>query len=389
MWQTCRQKYLHQAQKICSSSRSGRSLSSPLHLKRPSEAPNNHPGIANRKLRESRWDNVSPALRILFSKSFSNGVGKPRIEPSWFQNVKKVLPSSIPIGLLSGGLGSTVGIGGALIMVPLSIRCYGLRQIQANSTALLPNLATCISGIAVFQDAGLVDVPAGLLLVSAATATTPIGVRMAHRLSERAQKILFGSAMMAMGPLIYLKPHLASLNSGDDEMLPKAHEKEERGMAPLEPSGATMAETPRRNSSPDTSSRSDTSMMTIPSTQRCAFFMTLGGFVGWSAGVLGIGAGTLFTTGLAVAGGMSHKMVMGTSFVAILGPNIIGSWTHFRLGNLRTDLLPGLMLGSGVGSYVASHVAVDILPEHTLRSMFSMFVSALGMHTLYALRHIR
>ena len=37
---------------------------------------------------------------------------------------------AFPIGLFSGGVGSFVGIGGALLMVPLTGRFYQLRQLQ-------------------------------------------------------------------------------------------------------------------------------------------------------------------------------------------------------------------------------------------------------------------
>ena len=37
---------------------------------------------------------------------------------------------AFPIGVFSGGVGSFVGIGGALLMVPLTGRFYQLRQLQ-------------------------------------------------------------------------------------------------------------------------------------------------------------------------------------------------------------------------------------------------------------------
>jgi hypothetical protein len=40
---------------------------------------------------------------------------------------------AFPIGVFSGGVGSFVGIGGALLMVPLTGRLYNLRQLQVRA----------------------------------------------------------------------------------------------------------------------------------------------------------------------------------------------------------------------------------------------------------------
>ena len=109
--------------------------------------------------------------------------------------------------------------------------------------------------------------------------------------------------------------------------------------------------------------------------------MALGAAVGAASGMLGIGAGTMMSVGLALAGGMPHKTMLGTSFVAQIGPGLSGAWAHHRLGNLRLDLVPALAVGAGLGSYAASGVAVD-LPETQLRAAFAAFIAGLGMHAL-------
>ena len=103
-----------------------------------------------------------------------------------------------------------VGIGGALVMVPTAGAAYALKQLQANSTALLPNVATCASGAYVFASSGHVDPIAGVLVAAAATATAGPGARMAHRLTERTQKYMFAWALLVMGPIIAVKPYLTS-----------------------------------------------------------------------------------------------------------------------------------------------------------------------------------
>ena len=95
----------------------------------------------------------------------------------------------------------------------------------------------------------------------------------------------------------------------------------------------------------------------------------MGGVVGVASGALGIGAGTMMSVGLALAGGMPHKTMLGTSMVAQIGPGLAGAWAHARLGNLRPDLIPGLAAGAMTGSFVTSGAAVDA-PEEVLKGAF-------------------
>jgi uncharacterized membrane protein YfcA len=241
-----------------------------------------------------------------------------------------------------------VGIGGALVAVPTTQAAYSLAQLQANSTALLPNVATCLSGAAVFASAGHVDPVAGILVASAATATAGPGARLAHTMNEKTRRMMFAGALLALAPVIALKtpaPH------GKDDA---DHDAESSGRS--QGGGADGAQP----------------AMAMP---------PLRAAVGAASGMLGIGAGTMMSVGLALAGGMPHKTMLGTSFVAQIGPGLSGAWAHHRLGNLRLDLVPALAVGAGLGSYAASGVAVD-LPEAQLRAAFAAFIAGLGMHAL-------
>ena len=94
------------------------------------------------------------------------------------------------------------------------------------------------------------------------------------------------------------------------------------------------------------------------------------------------------SVGLALAGGMPHKTMLGTSFAAQIGPGLSGAWAHHRLGNLRLDLVPALVCGSAIGSAAASVTAVN-LPEEHLRLVFSTFVVGLGVQALRAARRMK
>ena len=290
--------------------------------------------------------------------SAASGGGPPPSPSNPLRYGGPILPA-LPIGILSGGLGSVVGIGGALVAVPTTQAAYSLAQLQANSTALLPNVATCLSGAAVFASAGHVDPVAGILVASAATATAGPGARLAHTMNEKTRRMMFAGALLALAPVIALKTPAPA--RGKDDADHDAESSSGRGQG----GGADGAQP----------------AMAMPPLPKVGYYLALGAAVGAASGMLGIGAGTMMSVGLALAGGMPHKTMLGTSFVAQIGPGLSGAWAHHRLGNLRLDLVPALAVGAGLGSYAASGVAVD-LPEAQLRAAFAAFIAGLGMHAL-------
>ena len=256
-------------------------------------------------------------------------------------------PAALGVGILSGSIGSFVGIGGALIMVPVTCAVFSLRQLTANATALLPNVGTCAASAFAFSADGDVDWTAASLVAASAVASTRVGARLAHKLPERTSKLLFGSAMLVMGPVIAFKQHLRREDPSPEPAL----------------------------ASPETAKPG----LRVPSLKEALYMLSLGSVTGLCSGVLGIGAGTMVTVGLALGGPAewSHKLVLGTAFAAQLPPHAMGAFTHWQLGNLRMDLLPSLLVGSTTGAMVASNVAVGV-EEEKLRLMFAAYALWLG-----------
>ena len=256
--------------------------------------------------------------------------------------------AALTIGVLSGGMGSVVGAGGAIFMVPLVGRVFGLKQIQANATALVPNLATCLSGVLNYGVAGAeedrIDWTTAALVAVTAVASTRVGARAAHRLSERVQKVAFGLAMICLGPLVLARPQQQQQQLG-------ARQAASNALTPL----------------------------------KTARLLGLGVGVGLCSGMLGIGAGTMTVCGLALFGPpeLTHKALLGTAFAAQALPHAMAAFTHYQLGNLRVALLPALVLGSAMGSAAGSRLASG-LPDAELRVLFSFYTTALGISYLRA-----
>ncbi len=267
--------------------------------------------------------------------------------------------------------------------------------MQANATALLPNVATCISSAAVFHAAGDVDWSAAALVALSAAATTRVGARLAHHLPEHRQKALFGLAMCALGPAIAAKPLLqrqdaapaaASLHdaatAASAAALPATPLS--AAAAPLSAAAAVTPLQPLADAAAPPAGAAAPAFR-VPGAGEAAYLLCLGSVTGLCSGVMGIGAGVMCTVGLAVGGPswFTHKMVLGTAFAAQLLPHATGAFTHWQLGNLRMDLVPALVLGSAVGSALASRVAVTV-DEELLRNLFAAYALGLGMHNLRA-----
>lgn len=84
---------------------------------------------------------------------------------------------------------------------------------------------------------------------------------------------------------------------------------------------------------------------------------------------------------LALTLGSDHTTVLGTSLCSMIPPSMTGLWQHYRLRNIDPRLGAGLMLGTGLGGYLGSHVALEA-PKGLLELFFSIGMLFLGLKTV-------
>jgi uncharacterized membrane protein YfcA len=68
--------------------------------------------------------------------------------------------------------------------------------------------------------------------------------------------------------------------------------------------------------------------------------------------------------------GMAQHTAQGTSLLAMVPASFVGAYTHFRLGNVEGDLVPGLVPGVLLGTFLGGELA-HFLPEGGLRLVFA------------------
>ncbi len=118
-------------------------------------------------------------------------------------------------------------------------------------------------------------------------------------------------------------------------------------------------------------------------------YLGLGAGVGLLSGLLGIGGGLLVVPALSILlpySGIDTSLVMpmalATSLACIIITSSSSAYSHYRLGNFDAAvvrlLLPGVLLGGLLGSYVA-----DILPTQYLPKVFACIVLLLAFQMAF------
>jgi len=226
------------------------------------------------------------------------------------------------IGLAAGFFGGLVGLGGGVIMIPLMVGILNVSQHKAHGTSLVALVFTGISGAFTYAVNGSVDILASVLLASTAIFTARAGARFANALPEWKLKRYFGEFLILVSLLLLLKPFLYHLSG--------------------------------------------------PTTGWLAIIVLLltGIFTGFLSGMMGVGGGTIMVPSMVLLIGFTQYTAQGCSLLAMVPVGIAGAYTHWRLGNVNTSILPGLIPGILIGTYLGGSLA-HFLREGTLRIIFA------------------
>jgi len=244
------------------------------------------------------------------------------------------------IGLLSGLFGGLVGLGGGVIMIPLMTGFLKLDQHRAHGTSLVALVFTGISGAIAYGMKGAVDVTAAVLMAVTAVVTARAGAHFAHSLAEWKLKRSFGGFLVFVSLLMLLKPYLPAV-PGLDAGWPKV-----------------------------------------------TVLLLTGVLTGFLSGMMGVGGGTIMVPAMVLLAGFTQHLAQGSSLLAMVPAGAAGACTHYRLGNVVTRLLAGLVPGILIGTFLGGTMAHH-LPEGTLRLVFSAVLIWTGVRYLRTKRPAR
>ncbi len=237
------------------------------------------------------------------------------------------------IGFLAGGFGSLVGLGGGVLIVPLLTGVLKVDQHQAHGTSIVAVALTAIVGSVAYALGGEVDWGAALLLAVTAMVAARLGAKSTKRLRARVLRRVFGLFLLLVAFVLPFKnrlPHVAAGGAGVYSAL---------------------------------------------------ILLLAGALAGFLSGLLGIGGGTVMVPALVLGAGLPQHLAQGTSLAAMVLPSLIGAYTHLQHGNVRLDLVPGLLLGVALGAFLGGQVALGI-PEETLRLIFAVILVGMAIRYL-------
>jgi len=237
------------------------------------------------------------------------------------------------IGFLAGIFGGLVGLGGGVIMIPLMVGILKLSQHQAHGTSLVALVFTGIAGAIAYGLQGTIDIAASMLIAVTAMVTARAGARFAHSLPEWKLKRSFGAFLVFVSLLMLVKPylpHIPGMEAGWSKII---------------------------------------------------VLLITGILTGFLSGMMGVGGGTIMVPAMVLLAGFPQHTAQGTSLLAMVPAGGVGAYTHWKLGNVRTNLLMGLIPGILIGTYLGGTLA-HFLSDGTLRLVFAAVLIWTGVRYL-------
>lgn len=216
----------------------------------------------------------------------------------------------IPLGFTAGILGSIIGLGGGIIVVPV-LTFLGFPPTVAASNSLFAALSNATASTISYSKQKRIEYYLGLKLGLLSIPGTILGAIISTDVAPNIFKILFGFVLIASAAYIFLRKKIES--------------KEK----------------------------------TI-SKQMIVFAIGASFFAGIISSFFGIGGGIIFVPLMVVGMGMTMKKAAPTSQMILLFASLSGVIVHSLLGH--PDFLQAGMLsiGSFIGGLVGARLSIDI-----------------------------
>ena len=227
----------------------------------------------------------------------------------------------IPLGFAAGILGSMIGLGGGVIVVPV-LTFLGFSPTTAASNSLFAALSNAIASTISYSKQKRIEYSIGWKLGLLSIPGTILGAIISTDAAPHIFKILFGLVLVASAVYIFLR---GRIKSGDTKLSP---------------------------------------LMIV-------FAVGASFFAGIISSFFGIGGGIIFVPLMVVGMGMAMKRAAPTSQMILLFASLSGVITHSLLGH--PDFLQAgfLAIGSFIGGLVGARLSIQI-KERNLQILVSV-----------------
>jgi uncharacterized membrane protein YfcA len=106
-----------------------------------------------------------------------------------------------------------------------------------------------------------------------------------------------------------------------------------------------------------------------------------GAAAGFIGGMMGVGGGSIMIPAMVLVVGLSQYTAQGTSLLAMVPIGMMGAFTHWGLGNVVLRVLPGLIVGVILGSFLSGNLA-HFLSQGELRLVFTGVLTWMGVRNI-------
>jgi uncharacterized protein len=227
----------------------------------------------------------------------------------------------IAIGLGAGTLGSMIGVGGGIIMVP-ALTFLGLSPAQTASTSLIAVTSTSVSSTIEYSRQKRIDYRLGIEMAAFAIPGAVLGAYLSDYLSGESFKLYFGILLMLTGTYVLYKNSILK----------------------------------------DSAAKKRTVAL------RAAVFAATFG-AGIISSLFGVGGGIIFVPAMLLILGVAMQRAAPTSQLTLMMTSIAGVLTHGLLGHPDYLQAAALSVGAFAGAQIgarASRMAKEVLLQRLL-----------------------
>lgn len=260
------------------------------------------------------------------------------------------------IGLIAGTLGSLMGLGGGVIVVPtlLILSSYfailhGITPQVAVGTSLLIMIFTGLSSTLAYLKQKTVDLKSGLLFFAGSGPGALLGVYLNNGINPKVFLIVFGSFIIFISFILLIRNKLKPLRVSEKGI--KREYTNEIGETVLYGYHPILA-------------------------------ISIAFFVGMCSGLFGIGGGSIMVPAMILLFGFPPHRAVATSMLMIFLSAIISSITHISLGNVNwlyaLALVPGAWFGGMLGAFINQRLKSD-----TVVNILRIFLVIIGIRLIY------
>lgn len=248
-------------------------------------------------------------------------------------------------GIIAGLLGSMLGVGGGLIIVPVLTLALGLPIHIAVGSSLVAIVANTCTAAGLYTKAGLTNVKLGLLLETATIPGAIIGGFVAALISPSILSALFGLL------LIYVAYTMVARNQLSSE-----------DIAITNSASISSDEADNNLSASLTDSYHDQNLDKVVTykVKRIPFGLGSGFVAGILSSLLGIGGGIIKVPVMHLVMGVPMKATIATSTLMITLTAATGAFIYHYHGDLRLFVVAPLIIGIVIGSRIGVELTKKI-----------------------------